>query len=385
MVSYCYCRVCKFHVEKKTIVSSPCHEIFQLLFTHSLYDNIEFLEAMYNGMTENGVIVMQLGESPGYSDPADTVGRDEKRAGITRLLEEVGFESIHVYEESHSAFYYPWSYLVAFKAFENRVNWYLTEPEVEVNIHGRILPTKDSKSSLRYFDGATMVSYQIPHKAFETVFCREEPMPEECLHYRGYHPEENSIPVTAFEVKESGKKGFGLFATQDIPSRSMLGAAEATSSVKLSPTTTELTQTLFYEHPGAKKLDSFLGYMYFYGFESRVHGATEYRVDSSILTFVNHGCGGNVNTGEEGVDGVITEATADPKAMPKKHGTVTSHDSVHQIACDRHLDQYMSGGEWTMRDIKAGEEITNNYLQFTASEVDWEKSVMELRKWCEAK
>ena len=89
----------------------------------SLYDNIDFLEALYDGMTDNGVIIMQLGESPGLMDPADRVSRDEKRAAITRLLEEVGFESMHVYEESHSAFGYPWSYLVALKAFENRVNW----------------------------------------------------------------------------------------------------------------------------------------------------------------------------------------------------------------------------------------------------------------------
>ena len=365
----------------KRLLLSHLYAILRLLFIHSLYDNIEFLEAIYNGMTENGVIVMQLGESPGYADPADTLSRDEKRAGITRLLEEVGFESIHVYEESHSAFGYPWSYLVAFKAFENRVNWYLTEPEIEVNIHTRILPTKDGESSLHYFDGATMASYQIPHKAFETVFCREDPMPKECK-YRGYDPDEDSIPVTAVEVKESGNKGFGLFATQDIPRQSMLGAAEATSSVKLSPTTTAMTQTLGYRYPGAKKLlDSFLGYMYFYGFESRIHGTTEWRVDSSILTFVNHGCGGNVNVGEEGFDDVISEAMADPKGMPMKHGTLI-YESVHQIAIDRHTDQYMSGSEWTMRDIKAGEEITNNYLAFTASEEDWERTVMELREWC---
>ena len=369
-----------FYIEK---LLSHLYETFQLLFTHSLYDNIEFLEAMHDGMTENGVIIMQLGESPGYSAPADTVSRDEKRAGITRLLEEVGFESIHVYEESHSAFYYPWSYLVAFKAFENRVNWYLTEPEVEVNIHERILPTKDGEISLRYFDGATMVSYQIPHKAFETVFCREEPTPKECLYYRGYHPDEDSIPSTALEVKESGKKGFGLFAAQNIPRRSMLGAAEATTSVKLSPTTTELAQARGEKYPGAKKLlDSFLGYIYFYGFESRIHGAPEHRVDSSIFTFVNHGCGGNVNLGEEGIDDAMSEAMADPKAMPKNHGTATSHDSVHQIAIDRHINQYMSGPEWTMRDIKAGEELTNNYLSFSGSQEAWEHDVMELKEWC---
>jgi hypothetical protein len=334
-------------------------------------------------MTDNGVIVMQLGESPAFSDPADSTGIDEKRATITRLLEEVGFESIHVYEESHSAFLYPWSYLVAFKAFENRVNWYLAEPQVEVNIHSRILPTKDGKNSLRYFDGATMVSYQIPHKAFETVFCREEPMPEECKHYRGFPPGEENIPLTDFDVKKSGDKGFGVFAKRDIPPEYMLGAEEASKSVKLTPQTTDMVESLAHFRPREAKglMDSFMKYFYFYGFQSRVHGAPEHRVDSGILTFVNHACGGTANLGEAGVDDVVTEATADATAIPENHGK-SSRKSVHQIAIDRHLDSVMSGPDWTMKRIKAGEELSNNYLSFTGSEDDWEHDVLELRKWC---
>ena len=349
----------------------------------SLYDNIDFLEALYDGMTDNGVIIMQLGESPGLMDPADRVSRDEKRAAITRLLEEVGFESMHVYEESHSAFGYPWSYLVAFKAFENRVNWYLSEPEVEVNIHERILPTKDGQSSLRYFDGATMVSYQVPHQAFETVYCRDEPMPEECLYYRGFDPEEDNIPVSAFEVKESGDKGFGVFAKQDIPRGMMLGAEESSKSIKLTPTSTDLVESLGHKYPEEAKslMGTFMKYIYFYGFQSRVHGAPEHRVDSGIMTFVNHGCGGTANLGEEGVDDAVSEHTADATAMPKKHGK-SSYESIHQVAIDRHLDQFMTGPDWSMRDIAKGEELTNNYLSFTGSKDDWASDVFELRKWC---
>ena len=86
-------------------------------FAKALYDNIDFLQAIYDAMTDNGVIVMQLGESPATTDPADSFGVDENRAVITKLIEEVGFESMHMYEESHSAFGYPWSYLVAFKSY----------------------------------------------------------------------------------------------------------------------------------------------------------------------------------------------------------------------------------------------------------------------------
>lgn len=334
-------------------------------------------------MTDDGVIIMQLGESPGLMDPADSTGRDEKRAAITNLLKEVGFESMHVYEESHSAFGYPWSYLVAFKAFENRVNWYLSEPEIEVNIHDRILPTKDGQSSLRYFDGATMVSYQIPHQAFESVFCRDEPMPDECKHYRGFDPDDDNIPITALEVKESGDKGFGVFAKQDIPRGVMVGAEQTSKSIKLTPTSTDMVHNLGEMFPDAAKslTDNFMKYFYFYGFESRVHGAPEHRVDSGIMTFVNHGCGGTANMGEEGIDDSVSEHTVDATAMPKMQGK-SSYDSIHQVALDRHLDQYMTGPDWTMRDVKKGEELTNNYLAFTGDEDAWEADVKELRKWC---
>eukprot|EP00985_Skeletonema_marinoi_P030927 scaffold34749_cov139-Skeletonema_marinoi.AAC.8 len=38
----------------------------------------------------------------------------------------------------------------------------------------------DGKTSLRYFDGATMKSYQMPSRAFEDNYCRQQDKPEEC-------------------------------------------------------------------------------------------------------------------------------------------------------------------------------------------------------------
>lgn len=351
-------------------------------FAAALYDNVDFLEALFDAMTDNGVIVMQLGESPGFSDPADSIGMDEKRAAITRLLEEVGFESMHVYEESHSAFMYPWSYLVAFKAYETRVNWYLTEAEIEINIHERTLPTKDGKSPLKYFDGATMSSYQVPHKAFETVFCRESPMPEECEYYKGYDPEDKHAPASSFEVKPSGDKGFGLYAKVDIPKDYMLAPEETWKGVEFPPTTFEMMESIISKYPAAEDLEDVSHYMHFYGFQSQVHGAPEYRVDSGIMTFVNHGCDGSANMGVEGEDDLVSEKTADASVMPNAHGRFSDSDGIHHIAVDRHLDQVMGSGDYSMRDIKAGEEITNNYLAFTGDAEDWHKDVMELRKWC---
>ena len=63
---------------------------------------------------------------------------------------------------------------------ETRKRWYRSPAEVELDLSRRILPTKDGKSSLRYFDGATMKSYQLPRRSFEDIYCRQQDKPEDC-------------------------------------------------------------------------------------------------------------------------------------------------------------------------------------------------------------
>ena len=69
---------------------------------------------------------------------------------------------------------------MAFKDIRTRENWYRTGAEVELQLQKRILSTKSGSSSLRYFDGATMSSYQLPTAAFETAHCRKVDTPEHC-------------------------------------------------------------------------------------------------------------------------------------------------------------------------------------------------------------
>ena len=90
------------------------------------------------------------------------------------------YQSIHIYEESHCQFGAPWTTLIAFKDAETRKRWYRSPAEVELDLSRRILPTKDGKSSLRYFDGATLKGYQLPHRAFEDTYCLQQDKSEEC-------------------------------------------------------------------------------------------------------------------------------------------------------------------------------------------------------------
>ena len=354
-------------------------------FAEALYDNVDFLEAIYESMSDDGVIIMQLGESPSLVDAADSLGLDRKRSAITKLLRDVGFESMHAYEDGHSNFMYPWSYLVAFKSYSNRLQWYLNEAELEIAIHQRILPTKDGKSPLNFFDGATMKTFQVPNKAFETVFCREYPRPDECDWCAGFHPEAVDSPVSMFEVMPTGEKGFGIFAKEDISKGSMIAAEESTKAIKCPPTTYEMMGTIARDFPAAEALQVVPYYLHFYGFQSQVLGGPEYRVDSGILTFVNHGCNGTANMGDVGVSNAVTEATADPENMPPRQGKVDEDGSIHHIVIDRHINQVMLSSDASMRDIKAGEEILNDYLAYSSEAGTWKEDVTEMKKWCEMK
>ena len=68
-------------------------------FAQALYNDDTFLKAMFDSLTEDGIMVMQLGPTSNQNDPPDTHSRFKNRAKLFGLLEIVGFESIHSYEE----------------------------------------------------------------------------------------------------------------------------------------------------------------------------------------------------------------------------------------------------------------------------------------------
>jgi hypothetical protein len=55
-------------------------------------------------------------------------------------------------------------------------------------------------------------------------------------------------------------------------------------------------------------------------------------------------------------------------------------DSLFDPVIDRHL--FSSITDASIRDIKAGEEILDNYLNFIGSDGDWANDVSDLRKQC---
>lgn len=71
----------------------------EIPFAKALYGNDKFMRTFYNSLSDDGIIVMQLGEGPKWNSPDETYSKFKNRATTIAILERLGFESIHVYEE----------------------------------------------------------------------------------------------------------------------------------------------------------------------------------------------------------------------------------------------------------------------------------------------
>jgi len=147
-----------------------------------LYSSTRYLEALFDSLTEDGVLVMQLGESVTFDNPPEDF---TYRNQIINAMERYGFHSFHIYDEDHCGFSWPWSFLVACKSESCRTKMYRTEAQVNIELHSVMRKTKSGAPPLKNFDGATMAHYQVPSKAWEINFCHGKGAPE-CAEKLGF-------------------------------------------------------------------------------------------------------------------------------------------------------------------------------------------------------
>lgn len=65
----------------------------------SLYTDNSFVKAIYNALNEDGILVIQFGETDSLRDPALETGPERDSADVMSALQNAGFESIHQYDE----------------------------------------------------------------------------------------------------------------------------------------------------------------------------------------------------------------------------------------------------------------------------------------------
>lgn len=171
-------------------------------FSDILYKNSNLIDSLYNALTENGVMVMQEGEDDSFNEPPYTHWKDDQTLSVLQNLKDAGFQTIIEYSEGHAGFGSPWAYKMIFKNdAASRPRWFANEAEVNLAIRKRILPRTDGGSSLRYFDGSIMKTFQFPSRITEALWCRTE-NPGDCRH--GFNPEvPNVVAADASDERPS--------------------------------------------------------------------------------------------------------------------------------------------------------------------------------------
>ena len=77
-------------------ISDPESEV---PFAQALYSSDSFMRAFFNSLSDDGILVMQLGQAPEPWYPDETHSKYKNRALTTSFLEGLGFDSIHAYED----------------------------------------------------------------------------------------------------------------------------------------------------------------------------------------------------------------------------------------------------------------------------------------------
>ena len=260
----------------------------------------------------------------------------------------------------------------------------------EIEIHKRLARTYSGKSSLTYIDVPLMASMQRPHKAFEVAYCRKFPTPIDCR-VHSTHSTMPNLPITSLEARQSslGKNaGRGVYATADIAKGSMIAFEKAQLFVRLEPDVMDIVNQHFEvlgEHAGSY---SIYAYMYGYGFETHFYSEDEesYYVDASIMTFVNHGCNSSSNIADIYEDFYCNSPPCfDLSEQSLLKEDVTKFAQQSKLGSSpvslRHVEIF-SSLDVAARDIKAGEEIFQNYLTYEKSEKDLFDTARALKGIC---
>lgn len=156
---------------------------------------------------------------------------------LVRILPNTLSFSFELYDLT--VIYLYWRVEVAMKNSIGRKLWYQNPAIFAVAMRYRIVDTHSGFSALKYFD---MRRYQIPHKAFQTAHCRNNPKPIYCGSFDSIK-ENHDVSLSDLNVKMStvGEgSGRGLFAEVDIKRGSTIGVKDTRQPVYLDASSIDL-------------------------------------------------------------------------------------------------------------------------------------------------
>ena len=378
------CNICTSNLLRLTFVRSDPQNVVE--FAEALYGDESFLKALYRALTKDGILITQVGEAPWRTDPPEQFSLNKNRLVYANSLINQGFQSIADYIEDHAEFDAPWYFYAAFKNLSTRTNWMANEAEINLSMKKRAIRTRDGQTPFHFFDGATMKAYQYPTRASVMLFCRRTPTPPDCQPgVHGFNPETPNFSEAHFYVaasKAGEYAGRGVFAKTLIPVGSYLMLEASVHPVIIEASSAVLIENMSnYEIADEYNIEELTAFVWGYGYSSQGFGdANIIEVDSGILTFVNHGCNGSSNLG---LFPKITDSSVNQTHVPNEllYYRNQGVDYVFNPAAVRStFSRVENQNVWG--DIKAGDELLENYYEQFAGRNDWKENVDTLNKYC---
>lgn len=214
--------------------------------SRGLYENLEVVTSLIRSLTKQGILAINFGRSPTILDPRPDIGVNSHREVLLNILESLPeVEAVFVYDDPDTIFDYPSSFLVVCKDASCRKHFYASPDVLNFHIYERIVQTHSKKRALSYFDGVTHLRYQVAPKSWETIYCRRNPIPFECVYrqlditkgvfeFNAEIEDAGSFKITS-DYDEGGKiKKTHVLATVDIPKGSYIMPEHVASSMVLS-------------------------------------------------------------------------------------------------------------------------------------------------------
>lgn len=360
---------------------------------NDMYTNPLYKEALSDALGRDGTLVIaQNGQTASSFSSKDEFSVGKLVRDLVKDDNGNGwFESIHVFDEMHPETGSKWATMIACKNIDCRESWHNDAALFEYFLHEMILPSTSSpsRSLLKHFDGATMMQYQVPHKAFETSYCEDFPHTSMCVSHRGIPHDLINIHTKDLDIRTStiGEgAGLGLFTKVDIQPGSAIAIEQSLDPAFFRPYT-----VVILENEQFLKNHPVLEYANFYGYDGDSTSNEVIFVESGLSSFVNHGCKGSYNlityldsddnTESNAMYTVMHEFSPEVDSV---YGSIVEESGGHGYnpVLDRHLVAEDNKNEVAKREIKAGEELFSNYLPYANTIFDWEYNLNYLRTIC---
>jgi hypothetical protein len=353
-------------------------------------------------LTEDGIVATSIGQAPFMNRHNSDLHRLQTDF-LATVAHSDYFEAAHLFEDESS----PTTYVHLCMDKSCVEHLVAPDPYMAGVFHDRLRPVKGVAAD-DYLTTSLLRSKSKMHKSWEVLNCVDE---AQCKMYNGLDPFTPNASRDDFEIKQSSIGDFvgrGVFAKVDIPKGAYVMQEKSVNNIAFGLQGTQCIydlQEMWYEwkhgvdfETGEKDrlphpVSALTIYMEGYGYDSSIFGdrAANF-VDSSISTFMNHGCNGAFNFGPlqylidqannvtyaYGENPLMSEMEADPD---RPVGEETEAGPLLDPLYLRRLELFMTSAEGSVRDIKAGEELFTNYIWFD-SEENWATNIMELRGQC---